>query len=166
MSSWRPGRSPSPPYRSRRYSPSREVSPPPPRRNDDNHYRPNPATTVRSLPMRPVEHYSPAPPRPRSRSPPRYREERYRENSPPRRYRSPTPPRAIPPPRRRPGAADFYDDPPIAREIERRPMVADREEIRQREIPPPRQAKVEELWERGQEVQVSCMFNLSTILTA
>jgi len=45
-------------------------------------------------------------------------------------------------------------------------MVADREEIRQREIPPPRQAKVEELWERGQEVQVSCMFNLSTILTA
>ena len=45
-------------------------------------------------------------------------------------------------------------------------MVADREEIRQREIPPPRQAKVEEQWERGQEVQVSCILNESTILTA
>ena len=141
MSSWRPGRSPSPPYRSRRYSPSREVSPPPPRRNDDNHYRPNTETTARPISIRP-EHHSQPPPRPRSRSPPRYREERYRENSPPRRYRSPTPPRAIPPPRRRPGAADFYDDPPISKEVERRPMVADREEIRQREIPPPRQAKV------------------------
>jgi hypothetical protein len=34
-------------------------------------------------------------------------------------------------------------------------MVADREEVRAREIPPPRQAKVEEQWERGQEVQAS-----------
>lgn len=45
-------------------------------------------------------------------------------------------------------------------------MVADREEIRQREIPSPRQAKVEEQWERGQEVQVSCILNERTILTA
>ena len=43
-------------------------------------------------------------------------------------------------------------------------MVADREEMRQREIPPPRQAKVEEQWERGQEVQVSRMITLGPIL--
>jgi hypothetical protein len=150
MSSWRPGRSPSPPYRSRRYSPSREVSPPPPRLNDDNHYRPPPMT---AKPMR-SEHYSPPRPqsRPRSRSPsPRYREPRYREEEQ-RRYRSPTPPRLVPARRTRPGAADFYDAPPPQDE---RRMVADREETRMREIPPPRHAKVEEQWERGHEVQVS-----------
>jgi len=159
MSSWRPGRSPSPPYRSRRYSPSREVSPPPPRLNDDNHYRPPPPpNTSTARPMR-SEHYSPPraglQSRPRSRSPsPRYRETKYRDKSPPRqRYRSPSPPRPGPAGRRtRPGAADFYDAPP---QDERRSMVADREEVRMREIPPPRHAKVEEQWERGQEVQVS-----------
>lgn len=52
----------------------------------------------------------------------------------------------------RPGAADFYDAPA---QDERRLMVADREEARMREVPPPRHAKVEEQWERGQEVQVS-----------
>jgi len=45
-------------------------------------------------------------------------------------------------------------------------MVADREEIRQREIPPPRQAKVEEQWERGQEVQVSSVITLGPLLIA
>jgi hypothetical protein len=45
-------------------------------------------------------------------------------------------------------------------------MVADREEIRQREIPPPRQAKVEEQWERGQEVQVSRLITLGPLLIA
>lgn len=163
MSSWRPGRSPSPPYRSRRYSPSREVSPPPPRLNDDNdnHYRPPPPpNTSTARPMR-SEHYSPPRaglqprPRPRSRSPsPRYRDTRYRDESPPRqRYRSPSPARPGPAGRRtRPGAADFYDAPS---QDERRSMVADREEVRMREVPPPRHAKVEDQWARGQEVQVS-----------
>lgn len=50
------------------------------------------------------------------------------------------------------GAADFYDDPPVSRDVERRSMVADREEVLTREIPPPRQAKVEEQWERGREI--------------
>jgi hypothetical protein len=43
-------------------------------------------------------------------------------------------------------------------------MVADSEEIRQREIPPPRQAKVEEQWQRGQEVQVSCVDYVRSVI--
>lgn len=203
MSSWQRPRSPSPPYRSRRYSPSREVSPPPPTTHsslppppaqrydpqgpftrDDlttrpmrsEHYSP-PSVDRAPLPARPtasysgasVDHYVPPPGR-RSRSPsPRYRgrrspsPRRYRETrpySPPSadRYRS-SPPPAASGRRNRPGAADFYDDPPRERATyDGRPgpalgrsMVADREEERVREIPPPRLPKVEEQWERGLE---------------
>jgi len=55
------------------------------------------------------------------------------------------------------GAADFYDDPPIVRDGGR--MVADREEVRAREIPPPRQTRVEEQWQRGQEVEVGLLYS-------
>lgn len=198
MSSWQRPRSPSPPYRSRRYSPSREVSPPPPRsslppppaqrnvhqgqyRRDDmmtrpmrsEHYSP-PSSARESLPPRPaaypsVDRYAPGGGR-RSRSPsPRYRgrrspsPQRHRDTrpySPPPvdRYR-PSPPLTSGQRRNRPRADDFYDDPPRERDTyEGRPapaharsMAADREEERVREIPPPRQPKVQDQWERGVE---------------
>lgn len=224
MSSWqRPrSRSPSPQYRSRRYSPSREVSPPPPQsstysslppppaqvydpqgqyRRDETmtrpmrseHYSPPPATRAPS-PTRPapavysgasVDRYAPPPGR-RSRSPsPRYRgrrspsPQRYRDprpySPPPERYRSPPPP--VPSGRRnRLGAADFYDDPPRERDLydgQPRPgaglgrsMIADREEERVREIPPPRLPKVVDQWERGAEPQSHQVGPLSSVLTA
>jgi hypothetical protein len=167
MSSWRPERSPSPPYRSRRYSPSRAVSPLPSR--PEARMSTNTDNSTYARPVR-SEHYSPPktslPLRPRSRSPsPRHRETRYREKSyspPPRReenrYRSPPPVAA--PRRNRPGAADFYDDPP---RDERRSMIADREEERTREIPPPRREKVEQQWERGRQVEESVRYLVDSV---
>lgn len=206
MSSWQRPRSPSPSYRSRRYSPSREVSPPPSsahgslppppaqaqryqtgeyRRDDlitrpmrSEHYSP-PSSSRDSLPARhvaysgaSVDRYAPLPPSRRSRSPsPRYSgrrspsPQRYRNTrpySPPPtdRYRS-SPPAKVGR-RNRPGAADFYDEPPPSERntYDARPgpgpgnirsMVADREEERVRDIPPPRLPKVQDQWERGVE---------------
>lgn len=198
MSSGQRPRSPSPSYRTRRYSPSRAVSPPPPlsstlpqpparRHEPASHHR---RDDMAARPMR-SEHYSPPPsarppistrdapqstgdrygqssasgmrsrsPSPRyrnrrSRSPQRYHDSRPYSPPPQDRYRS-SPPAPVGGRRNRPGAADFYDDAPREKETfeRRRPegsMIADREEERAREIPPPRLPKVQDQWERGVE---------------